>query len=68
MIATRTHEIEVTEAELVRLIGEMIPLDLVFGPNHAALVWREGEPISRAVQRLAELRGVGTEGCDGESI
>jgi hypothetical protein len=69
--ASKTHHIRITEAELARLIEDVAPvahIDAVFGAGGVALVWRKGEPLPRAVERLAELRGAGIEGRDGEGI
>lgn len=70
--ATKTHLFRLTEEENVELIRRTatkgIVLDLAFGPGWAALEWNEGEPMPDAVRELAAMRGVFTNGTDGDGI
>ena len=68
MIATKRYEILVTEQETVRLLKEGINLDMTFGIGWCKLIWKKDEEMPRAIQRLMELRGVDTEGREGEGI
>lgn len=68
IVAQETHHIRLTAEEHVRLIHEGIPTETAFGPGGVALIWREGEKPPLAVKRLAQMRGVGSQGRDGEGI
>jgi hypothetical protein len=68
IVAQQDHHIRLTANEHARLIQEFIPTECVFGPGWCALLWRKGEQTPLAVQRLAQMRGVGTQGRDGDGI
>ncbi len=72
MVATKTHLIPVTEAELVALTNKTVengqPLDIAFGTGGCALRWSEGKPMPWYVEALGVMRGVLNENCDGAGI
>ena len=66
--ATKDHTIPVTEDELAWLIGKIVTVDLTFGLNRTALVWRQGELMPEAVRLLGLKRGVLNENLERAGI
>ncbi len=60
--------IPLREGELAILIREVGFVDVAFGTGGCALVWRDGESIPKAVEKLGYMRGVLNENCDGAGI
>lgn len=64
----KTLRIDFTTEEFTQLLHEGYALDIAFGPSGAWFEWTEGNPVPDFLQRLSEMRGVGTEGVNGEGI
>lgn len=64
----RSIRIYLTTEEFSRLIKEEFVLDIAFSPSGAWLEWKVGTPVPNFLRRLGELRGVDTEGVNGEGI
>jgi len=68
MIATKDELFDLSEGELAKLMRSGVVVNAAFGPGWVALRWDKGEELPDCVRELARLRGVGTEGIEGEGI